>query len=154
MAIHTQESLSGFIASEPHLSFTEKGDARLFVKIGQEHYRRADDGSFTQTETTFHDLVAFRKTAEGIHQRFAKGDKFVAEGYTHTYDHTDDNGQTIKAEEFVAKKIGHDLARTRYAVDRPRRAQEPDSLDTGLEDATLSHDTPRRTSAGVGSVGR
>ena len=25
MAIHTQESLSGFIASEPHLSFTEKG---------------------------------------------------------------------------------------------------------------------------------
>ena len=80
--------------------------------------------------------------------------RFVAEGYTHTYDHTDDNGQPIKVEEFVAKKIGHDLARTRYDVDRPRRAQETDSLDTGLEDATLSHDTPRRTSAGVGSVGR
>ena len=121
MAIHTQESLSGFIASEPHLSFTEKGDARLFVKIGQEHYRREDDGSFTQTETTFHDLVAFRKTAERAHQRFAKGDKFVAEGYTHTYDHTDDNGQPIKVEEFVAKKIGHDLARTRYEVKRTRR---------------------------------
>ena len=154
MAIHTQESLSGFIASEPHLSSTEKGDARLFVKIGQEHYRREDDGSFTQTETTFHDLVAFRKTAERAHQHFAKGDKFVAEGYTHRYDRTDDNGQTVKVEEFVAKKIGHDLARTRYTVDRPRRTPESDSLDAGLEDAALSPDAARRATAGAAAVGR
>ena len=154
MAIHTQESLSGFIASEPHLSFTEKGDARLFVKIGQEHYRREDNGSFTQTETTFHDLVAFRTTAERAHQRFAKGDKFIAEGYTHHYDRTDDNGQAVKVEEFVAKKLGHDLARTRYTVDRPRRTPEADSLDTGLEDTALSTDAPRRASAGAASIGR
>ena len=154
MAIHTQESLSGFIASEPHLSFTEKGDARLFVKIGQEHYRREDDGSFTQTETTFHDLVAFRKTAERAHQRFAKGDKFVAEGYTHHYDRTDDNGQAVKVEEFVAKKLGHDLARTRYTVDRPRRTPEADSLDAGLEDTALSPDAPRRAPASTPAVGR
>jgi len=154
MAIHTQESLSGFIASEPHLSFTEKGDARLFVKIGQEHYRREDDGSFTQTETTFHDLVAFRKTAERAHQRFAKGDKFVAEGYTHHYDRTDDNGQTVKVEEFVAKKIGHDLARTRYTVERPRRTPESNALDAGLEDTALSPDAQRRTSATAAAVGR
>lgn len=154
MAIHAQESLSGFIASEPHLSFTEKGDARLFVKIGQEHYRREDDGSFTQTETTFHDLVAFRKTAERAHQRFAKGDKFLAEGYVRQYDRADDNGQPVKAEEFVAKKIGHDLARTRYTVDRPRRTPATDSLDAGLEDAALAPDTERRTSAGTAVVGR
>ncbi|MGO2659740.1 MULTISPECIES: single-stranded DNA-binding protein [Microbacteriaceae] len=154
MAIHTQESLSGFIASEPHLSFTEKGDARLFVKIGQEHYRREDDGSFTQTETTFHDLVAFRKTAERAHQRFAKGDKFIAEGYTHHYDRTDDNGQAVKVEEFVAKKLGHDLARTRYTVDRPRRTPEADSLDAGLEDTALSPDAPRRAPASTPAVGR
>ena len=154
MAIHTQESLSGFIASEPHLSFTEKGDARLFVKIGQEHYRREDDGSFTQTETTFHDLVAFRKTAERAHQRFAKGDKFIAEGYVHQYDRTDDNGQPVKAEEFVAKKIGHDTARTNYDVDRTPRSghtagrdapttgrafEVPPARPTRHETATLGH---------------
>ncbi|XPP25596.1 MAG: single-stranded DNA-binding protein [Leucobacter sp.] len=154
MAIHTQESLSGFIASEPHLSFTQKGDARLFMKIGQEHYRREDDGSFTQTETTFHDLVTFRKTAERAHQRFAKGDKFVAEGYTHHYDRTDDNGQTITVEEFVAKKIGHDLARTRYTVARPRRTQESDSLDTGIEDEALSPGIQRHTPASTTAIGR
>ena len=154
MAIHTQESLSGFIASEPLLTETAKGDARFFARIGKEHFRREDDGSFTQTETTFHDLVAFRKTAERAHQRFAKGDKFIAEGYTHHYDRTDDTGQTVKAEEFIAKKIGHDLARTRYTVDRPRRTQATDSLDAGLEDAALSPGAPRRAPAGATAVGR
>ncbi|MDR5701781.1 single-stranded DNA-binding protein [Agromyces aerolatus] len=121
MALHTQQSLSGFIASDPQLTYTERGDARLYVKIGQEHYRKEPDGSFTQTETTFHDLVAFKKTAERAHVRLAKGDKFVAEGYTREYDRPTPDGEIVTAEEFVAKKLGHDLARTRYEVDRTRR---------------------------------
>lgn len=123
MAIHTQASVSGFIASDPQLTYTERGDARFYAKVGQEHYRKEPDGSFTQTETTFHDLVAFRKTAERAHAQFAKGDKFVAEGYVRDYDRTDPNGQQARAEEFVAKKLGHDLARTNYEVDRTRRSQ-------------------------------
>lgn len=152
MAMHTQESLSGFIASDPQLSFTDRGDARLFVKIGQEHYRRENDGSFTQTETTFHDLVAFRKTAERAHQRFAKGDKFVAEGYTHQYDRADTSGETDQVEEFVAKKIGHDLARTKYSVDRPHRTPS-DAVTDGIEDTALTP-TSRRTTAGATVTGR
>lgn len=123
MALHTQESVSGFIASEPRLTFTENGDARLYAKIGQEHYRKEPDGTFTQTETTFHDLVAFKKTAERAHARLLKGDKFVAEGYTREYDRLDSNGHSVRAEEFIAKKIGHDLARTNYEVDRTHRPQ-------------------------------
>jgi len=121
MALHTQESVSGFIASDPQLTYTERGDARFYAKVGQEHYRKEPDGSFTQTETTFHDLVAFKKTAERAHDRLAKGDKFVAEGYTREYDRATPDGEVVKAEEFVAKKLGHDLARTSYEVDRTRR---------------------------------
>ena len=154
MAIHTQQSVSGFIASDPQLTYTERGDARFYAKIGQEHYRKEPDGSFTQTETTFHDLVAFKKTAERAHDRLAKGDKFVAEGYVREYDHTTPDGEVVKAEEFVAKKLGHDLARTRYTVDRPRRTPEADSLDAGLEDTALSPDTEHRTSASTAAVGR
>lgn len=131
MAIHTQQSISGFIASDPQLTYTERGDARFYAKIGQEHYRREPDGSFTQTETTFHDLVAFRKTAERVHERFAKGDSFVAEGYVRQYDRAEPDGQKIKAEEFVAKRIGHDTARTSYEVSRrPRLAATRDEPDT------------------------
>lgn len=144
MALHTQESVSGFIASDPQLTYTERGDARFYAKIGQEHYRKEPDGSFTQTETTFHDLVAFKKTAERAHDRLAKGDKFVAEGYTREYDRATPDGEVVKAEEFVAKKLGHDLARTSYDVDRTRRqtavAQEAASqtVDAGTRRETRS----------------
>lgn len=122
MAIQTQESLSGFIASDPQLRDTSKGDARFYARIGKEHFRREEDGTFTQTETTYHHMVMFGRSAEHAHAQFAKGDNFIAEGYTRPVNYERD-GQNVEGEEFVAKKIGHDTARTRYDVDRtPRRA--------------------------------
>jgi len=142
MAIHTQESVSGFIASVPQLSQTERGDARFYAKIGQEHYRKEPDGSFTQTETTFHDLVAYRKTAERAYARFSKGDNFLAEGYTREYERTDASGAPEQAEEFVAKKLGHDLARTRYEVDRTRRDSAAAKRDLGASRNRPQRETP------------
>ena len=128
MAIQTQQAFSGFIASDPQLSETESGDARLYMKVGKEHYRQEDDGSFTQLETTFHHLVAFKAAAEQGHLRLAKGDKIIAEGYVREYRYRDASGQAIEGEEFVARRIGHDLARTRYDVDRTsRRSTERDA---------------------------
>jgi len=120
MAIQTQESLSGFIATDPQLSFNSKGEARFYVRIAQEHFERNPDGSFTQGETTFHGLVMCRRTAERAFQMFAKGDAFVAEGYVRSFTFERD-GQTLAGEEFVAKRLGHDSARTAYAVDREQR---------------------------------
>ena len=120
MALHTQQSLSGFIASDPQQSVTENGDTRFYARVGQPHFLREDSGSFTALEPTFHDLVAYRATAERALTRFAKGDSFVAEGYVRTFQ-TDRDGEFIRREEFVAKKIGHDLARTNYEVDRSHR---------------------------------
>lgn len=122
MAIQTQQSFSGFVASDPQLTRTENGDARLFMKVGKEHYRQEQDGSFTQLETTFHNLVAFKAAAEQGHERLAKGDKIIAEGYVREYSYQRD-GQNMEGEEFVARRLGHDMARTRYDVDRT-----PDAL--------------------------
>lgn len=152
MVIQTQESFSGFVASDPQLTRTEQGDARLFMKVGKEHYRAEEDGSFTQLETTFHNMVAFKAAAEQGNARLAKGDKIVAEGYVRTYDYERD-GQKVEGEEFVARRLGHDMARTRYEVDRtPRR--------TGVEQdaparASSAFDAPQRsqsapTSNGIG----
>ncbi|WP_111718848.1 single-stranded DNA-binding protein [Homoserinimonas sp. OAct 916] len=122
MEIQTQQSFSGFVASEPRLTYTENGDARLFMKVGKEYYRQEHDGSFTELETTFHNLVAFKAAAEQGHARFAKGDRFVAEGYVREYS-CERDGQTIEGEEFTARRLGHDMARTRYEVDRAPRRQ-------------------------------
>src|SRR5699024_4621496 len=129
MAIRTQESLSGFIATDPQLTYTERGEARFYARFGQENYRREETGEFTKLDPSFGNLVLYRATAERAHERFIKGDQFVAEGYSHDYSYERD-GQPIDGTEFVAKKIGHDTARTRYDVDRaPRRTLDRDAAD-------------------------
>jgi single-stranded DNA-binding protein len=94
------------------------------MKVGQEHFIRNPDGSFTQDETSFHDLVMFRRAAEKAAAQFAKGDRFVAEGYIHEYTVTDADGMMEGREEFVARHIGHDTAVTRYSVDRTPPVQQ------------------------------
>ena len=149
MAIHTQQSISGFIVTDPELTITSKGEARFYAKIGQEHFQRNDDGSFTQLESTFHNLVQYRKAAERSYERFQKGDNFVAEGYVHEYDH-DVDGQTQHGEEFVAKKIGHDAARQSYTVNRKTPATGPVAEDHTVEAGGVADELP---TAGVEAPG-
>lgn len=142
MTIDTQQSISGFIATQPRLSVGENGVARFHARIGIEHARQEPDGSFTQLEPTFHDLAIFRKTAEEAASRFRKGDRFVASGRIHEYTYEKD-GQQVPAEEFIASRIGHDLARTRYEVDRTPRRPNVDHDAPSQDD--LGHDTATRT---------
>lgn len=146
MAIQTQRSLSGFIAADPELSFTSKGDARFYVRGGQNHYRTEEDGSFTKTGTTYFNLVAFRATAERAYERFRKGDNFLAEGYIRTYEN-EVEGEVHEVEEFVARRIGHDLAMTRYEVDRtPQRSgpgQDRAAEREGVDQTAV--ETPERS---------
>ncbi|RNM11877.1 single-stranded DNA-binding protein [Nocardioides pocheonensis] len=129
MTIPIQMSLHGFIATAPQLNFTGNGAARFYARVGVEHYRKETDGSFTKLDSTFHDMVAYAKTAERAYANFKVGDNFVASGYTSEYE-VDRNGQAEAREEFVARRIGHDLARTKYDVDRtPSRQLDPPNLD-------------------------
>lgn len=114
------DSLTGFIASDPQLGATRKGDARFYAKVGQEHGHVEPDGSFTKEPTTFHDLVAYKGAAIRAHANLVKGDNFIARGRLEEYT-SKTTGETRKR--FVAYGFGHDMARTRYEVDRtPRHA--------------------------------
>jgi len=140
MPIKTATSMSGFVATTPQLTVSEAGEPRAWMRVGQEHYVRNMDGSFTEQEPTFHDLVVFRKTAEHVAAKFAKGDRFVAEGYVHTYDSPNAEGAAEQREEFVARKIGHDAARTDYQVDRTPRVQQGPTNTCDLQPAPASGD--------------
>ncbi|OUZ07235.1 single-stranded DNA-binding protein [Aeromicrobium sp. PE09-221] len=132
MTMHTQKSISGFIASDPKLTYHHDGNPRFYARFKKEHYREEPDGSFTQLEPTFHHLVIRRKTAERAHEMFAEGDAFIAEGYVRRYSYQRD-GRQVEGEEFVAKKIGHDTARSRYTVDRTPRDRAVDHEDRALD---------------------
>lgn len=153
MAIHTQQSISGFIATEPRLTYTENGTARFYARFGQEHYRREPDDTFTKLEPTFSNLVLYNASAERAHERFTKGDSFIAEGKINTYQYERD-GQQIDSEEFVARKIGHDTARTRYTVDRtPRQAAATDSPTMNRNTTPFPPPTPPDHQPGVPAMG-
>lgn len=146
MAIQTDASFTGFVASDPQLSYTEKGDARLYMKAGREHFRKEPDGTFTQLENTFHDLVAFRGAADKGSEQLRKGDRFIASGYVREYTYKDASGQAVPGEEFVARHLGHDLARTRYEVDRTPRRQAV-TRETPTREATAFASPERPTNA-------
>jgi single-stranded DNA-binding protein len=117
MAIPVQESLAGFIASDADVSFTDTGITQVHFRVGVEHWRREDDGTFTKLDSSFHDLLIFGKTTERAADQFRKGDQFVAHGYVDRKQGEPPTRPAVR-EVYIARKIGHDLARTTYDVDR------------------------------------
>ncbi|SDU77219.1 single-stranded DNA-binding protein [Jiangella alkaliphila] len=117
MAIKTMQSINGFIASDPQLTFPN-GRSRLYVRIGINHAERIE-GGYRDLEPTFHDLVMFGKSAERAHEMLRRGDNFIAQGSVQTYDSVVD-GEEQETEQFVAKRIGHDINLTTYTVQRKR----------------------------------
>ena len=140
MPITTSMSMSGFIASDPATSTTRHGAARTYLRVGQEHHTRNQDGTFTQAESTFHDLILYGATAQRAAAQFKKGDRFLAEGYLHTWQAPDQNGVIEDREEFVARRIGHDTAYTTYHVDRTPRVQQGPGNGPVLPPAEAAHD--------------
>ena len=127
MSLPTQMSLHGFIATAPELNFTGKGSPRFYARIGVEQFRKEDDGSFTKLDSTYHDLVMFDLAAERAYALFKAGDEFVASGYVHEYE-LERRGRSEIREQFIARRVGHDCSRTRYAVERPSRQVPPGQL--------------------------
>ncbi|MDR1187537.1 MAG: single-stranded DNA-binding protein [Bifidobacteriaceae bacterium] len=126
MPIKTNTAMSGFIASAPRLTFSEQGTPRMWARVGQQRWARNPDGSFTQLESAYHDLIMFGRAAQNAAQNLAKGDRFIAEGTVQECEHTNPDGTTEKREQFLAKRIGHDTGyqTTITRTPSPLRAQQ------------------------------
>lgn len=122
--IPTRESLAGFFVTEPTLGTTRNGGFRLVARVGVEHRLREPDGTLRELEASYHMLAVYGRLAEYLEGRFHRGDRFVAAGHTRSYP-IDRYGVTDVRYEFVATRIGHDSALTRYQVDRGVAARHP-----------------------------
>lgn len=71
-------------------------------------------------------LSGFIATVPELHH--TKGDSFIASGYVHEYE-VERNGTSVVREEFVARRIGHDMVRTTYDV-RRRDLRPPEPSPT------------------------
>ncbi len=100
------------------LTFTGKGHPRFYCRVGIEQHRKEVDGSFTKLDPVYCDLVLFDRAAERAYPKFKPGDQIIASGYIHEYEQERPGGPSEIRQQFVARRIGHDCARTRYVVDR------------------------------------
>lgn len=146
--IQPLEAIVGFLATVPKFSRTDDGIPKVYARYGVEHYAYdPESGVTTKLDTTFHPLVAYWEAAESLAARFHKGDAFIAQGLVRVNEHTG-------RERFEVKQIGHNARRTRYEVDRSRRApreaaerslpeaQEPRAA---VPDTTVQFLEPQRT---------
>ncbi|EYT56575.1 single-stranded DNA-binding protein [Leucobacter sp. UCD-THU] len=136
MSIKTQQSLSGFFIKDLNLRKSNSGTPYFTARVGQHQFASDGHGGFTQTGTERFNIVQFGKAAERSFSQFRSGDKFVAEGYVRDTEYTKRNGETVSAQEFVVKKIGHDTGWTKYSVERPEPqspAVEEEAVGTGIE---------------------
>ncbi len=127
MTIPTQMSLHGFIATAPELNFTGKGARPVLLPASaSSSTARRSTGrspSSTRSSTTW---CCSTEPPSGPTPRFKAGDQFVASGYIHEYEQERPTVTAEIREQFVARRIGHDCARTRYVVDRtPAQQPEP-----------------------------
>lgn len=141
MADGTTEPLWGYIASEPDTKPTRNGKPRFFAFAGEPKYRDEPDGYRTRVGTDYRPMVAYGQVAEAAGAKFARGDNFIAIGYTRPYSYEKD-GKTVAGEEFVALGIGHDSVRTSYDVDRSRRPARGASAHTSAASAKRGREVP------------
>lgn len=133
MAIPTKESLSGFIKSTPRLTRTSNGNARFFAWTGIPQSEYDGAGNYTELEPSEAPLVMFGASAERAHEQFRKGDNFIAEGKTGTWNR-EVEGQQVEEQQFIASRIGHDNNISRYTVER-RAPEHQAERETPARDA-------------------
>jgi hypothetical protein len=120
MAIHTQESLSGFIASDPQLTETEKGDARLYE--GRQGALPQGGGRLVHADRRRPSTTSSRSARRAGSTTRTSPRATTSSPRATSASKLRAQRPGVEGEEFIAKKLGHDLARTRYEVDRtPRR---------------------------------
>ncbi|PUB20901.1 single-stranded DNA-binding protein [Promicromonospora sp. AC04] len=131
MTIPIRQSLEGVFLTGLRPGTTRTGIPVLRATVRVQRWRHEQDETFTAQEPVTCDLVVFHEGTQRARTRFRPGDAFVASGHVNTYDAQRD-GKTVQCHEFVARRIGHDAARTRYKVTRTRRRLRPTSPAAAL----------------------
>ena len=151
MGIKNGTIMVGHIAGDPRLTHSEKtGTPRFYARVGVDHWRREDDGTFTKTDRTFHDLAVRYKAAEVGIELFKKGDDFIATG---RFEKFTDPTTGAEREEFRADTLTPNPVSTRLSIDRePRNGPARQALGADRSQAfeRPAQSSPARETATLG----
>jgi Single-stranded DNA-binding protein len=113
------------------------------VASNERRFDRAAD-TWTDGDTFYVSVTAWRKLAENVHASFVVGDPIIVRGriFSRSYDK---DGRRQSVTELEAAAVGPDLARSTAVVTRTRRADAPANGSSGPADRSgteLDRDDP------------
>jgi single-strand DNA-binding protein len=104
--------LSGFVTAEPKLWNTKAtGTTIARIRVGSTP-RRLDrqTGEWRDGETSYFNVICWRKLAENVHGCLRKGDMIIVRGRFRTRTWVDDQQRTRIEVEVDADSVGHDMS--------------------------------------------
>jgi single-strand DNA-binding protein len=100
----SETTFVGNLTSDPELTFTTGGAAKLSFSIAVNYYWN-DQAGEKQEKTSFFNIIAWRQTAEDAAAILAKGKRVVVKGRLEQRSYDDKEGKSRSVVELVADEI-------------------------------------------------
>lgn len=105
-------SVTGYVATQPKLSYTRSGEKTVYMRVGWTPRRRdRKTGEWTDQQTSFISVICFRKVAENAALCLRRGDPVILKGTLQVREHSEGSAPRRQVVEVIAESIGHDLTR-------------------------------------------
>lgn len=85
--------LIGYLGQDPIVKQTSTGSTRATLRMATDKFRKDSNGKVQRT-VTWHDIVAWEKTAEALANEYIKGSHVLVEGELIHRTYEDRNGHT------------------------------------------------------------
>jgi single-strand DNA-binding protein len=102
-------TLVGNLTADPELRHTPSGLQVASLRIAVTPRTRQDDGSWTQGETSFHTVTAWRDQATNAAETLTKGARVIVVGRPKERSWTDQDGTEHQVVEVDAEELGPSL---------------------------------------------
>jgi single-strand DNA-binding protein len=106
---------TGNLVFEPDFQVTQSGVSRCKMRIACNESRKNQDGTWTDGETSYFDIVLWRGLADAAADTFKKGQAILVVGKCKVSKYEDKNGVERTAVEITAEEIA--------AIVRPSKAK-------------------------------
>jgi single-strand DNA-binding protein len=96
--------ISGRLTRDPDFRTLPSGDAKCSFTVATNRVYKDADGD-KQEQTEFHNMVAYRRNAEVVHQFAHKGSTILVDGHLSTRSYEDKDGVRRYTTEIIAESV-------------------------------------------------
>lgn len=114
-------AVSGNVTKDPDLRWTPQGQAVTTLRVAETPRVQAEDGSWTDGETSFWDVIIWGDQAQRAIEALRKGDRIAAVGRWQKQTWTDQEDNQRSKTVLVARDVGPSLLFLDARIERGQR---------------------------------